>query len=84
MALCSDAVIVLLAVMQRAGYEARMLDIGGHVIASVTRGGREWIADPDYKLVFEGSLSEFERADSVARLESAILDAGHPPSRAEA
>ena len=79
--LCSDAVIVLLAVARRAGYEAQMVDLGGHLVARVAHDGREWLADPDFGVVFPGTLAELEQPDRLAQVEAALLAAGHSPRR---
>lgn len=82
--ICSDAVIVLSALCASCAATAEMIDLQGHVVARVRRGGSTWIADPDCGWVEQGTLEEVEQPAGAARVRARLLVAGHPAERAEA
>ena len=82
--LCSDAVIVLNALVQGAGYDAQMFDLNGHVVSELRRHGSVWVADPDLGLVHAGSVAEVSAAERTTEVRGAVLAAGHGEGIADA
>ncbi|MFT7304766.1 MAG: hypothetical protein ACI9P7_000023 [Candidatus Azotimanducaceae bacterium] len=60
--LCSQHAIILDGVLQRAGIDARIVRLEGHVLNEVTlrESGDIWLADADYGLTIPLSLKEAE------------------------
>lgn len=82
--LCSDAVIVLNALAVRAGYDARMFDLNGHVVSELRVRGSTWVADPDLGLVHEGSVADISAPDRATEMRRAVLAAGYDEGIAQA
>ena len=82
--LCSDAVILLVALARRAGLEAHMFDLQGHVVAELRVQGSAWVADPDLGLVHAGSVAELSGPARAEEMRRAVLAAGHDVAIAEA
>ncbi len=82
--LCSDAVIVLNALAERAGFEAEMFDLNGHVVSELRAHGGVWVADPDLGLVHAGSVADLASPERVAQVHGAVLEAGHGADIADA
>ncbi len=82
--LCSDAVIVLNALAVRAGYDAKMFDLNGHVVSELRAHGSTWVADPDLGLVHAGSVADISAPERAAEMRRAVLAAGYDEGIAQA
>ncbi len=82
--LCDDAVGILLAITKHHGFQGEMVELNGHLVAELTRNGMTWMADPDFGLVFPGSVAEYESAAGCTEVYRAVVGAGFEEAHADA
>ena len=81
--ICSDAAIVLIALAQRSGMQARMISLDGHVLCELKTAAGWKIADPDYGILFPFDLETLASPRGIERIREEVRDRGHPPETAD-
>jgi hypothetical protein len=76
--LCGMASFALVDYLQRKDMPAKILALGGHVVAYASVGGRNYILDPDYGVVITADPAPPER--SLPKILAAYREAGYGPA----
>ena len=71
---CSQQSIVLAAFLRERNIESDVIGLGGHVVATARTPTGEWVLDPNYGLVFPGTIESL--AQDTERLRKTYLAAG--------
>jgi hypothetical protein len=80
---CSERVVVLRTLAMRSGLPSRIVGLGGHVVLEIFANGKWFTADPDYGVVYVGTVEELARCDPDY-LANPLLDAGYPKHQIDA
>ena len=77
--ICSDSAIVLIELARRAGVDARMISLEGHVLAEL-RTPEGWrVADPDFGILYPFDLEVLSSPAGLERIRAEVDRRGHPP-----
>lgn len=75
---CAERVAVLQALVHRSHLETRIVGLGGHVVLEI-RANRTWYTvDPDYGIVYVGTVEELSTSRN-AYLAKPLIRTGAPP-----
>jgi hypothetical protein len=58
--LCSQHAIIVVGLLESKGFNAKIVGLEGHVVATVLVNGKWWILDPDFGVVIPYSIKEIE------------------------
>lgn len=78
---CSQASLALSSYLVRAGVDARLVGLDGHVVVAARAGGQDYLLDPDYNVVIQAPLQAVQNSPRLAA--SAYLGAGYSAEVAE-
>lgn len=59
---CSERVAVLQHLVRRSRLNTRIVGLGGHVVLEVQANGKWYTADPDYGVVYNGTVDQLARS----------------------
>jgi hypothetical protein len=75
--ICSDAVIVLLALAQRAQTPSRMVGLYGHVVAELETAEGWRVADPDFGILFPFDRATLSKPEGLEHIREELRLRGH-------
>ena len=74
---CDQHCIILVELMRERGVKASLVELSGHVIATVeVEPGKWWLVDPEFGIVIQHPLDEVEKNGS--RMRDPYLEKGYP------
>ncbi|MEZ6020801.1 MAG: hypothetical protein R3F17_12085 [Planctomycetota bacterium] len=82
--LCHDSVAILVELAEQRGFEAKMLDLRGHVLACLQHQDREWVSDPDFGIVYPGSIRDLRQPAGIEWVRRSLAERGFAPRLADA
>lgn len=74
---CAERVAVLQSLVRRSRLETRIVGLGGHVVLEVHANGTWYTADPDYGVVYRGTVDELATS-SREKLAKPLIRTGAP------
>ncbi|MEZ5973788.1 MAG: hypothetical protein R3E96_02780 [Planctomycetota bacterium] len=70
---------------EQRGFEAKMrLTSGGHVLACLKHQDREWVSDPDFGIVYPGSIRDLRQPAGIEWVRRSLAERGFAPRLADA
>lgn len=79
-AICSQAGRVVTEIARRDGVGARLVALDGHVVSELLINGAWMMSDPDYGVVFEGTVDQVGLLESEPKVRAALDERGFSPS----
>lgn len=74
--LCSQSSLALYDFLKRNNFNPLLVSLGGHVVVNLNSGGKNYILDPDYNVIFETELSNLYFNSDI--IDKAYKSAGYP------